>query len=74
MGSDPCYSSRGYGGAPTLVIPLLIFIATLILILWRPRGIREAWFAAAGAIAMLLAGAVDGGDVRDLAVETAPVL
>jgi len=74
VGSDPCYSSRGYGGAPTLVIPLLIFIATLILILWRPRGIREAWFAAAGAIAMLLAGAVDGGDVRDLAVETAPVL
>ncbi|OUM94821.1 MAG: hypothetical protein BAA04_11280, partial [Firmicutes bacterium ZCTH02-B6] len=70
----PARVIRGYGGAPTLVIPLLIFVITLVLILWRPRGIREAWFAAAGAMAMFCAGAVDGGDVRDLALETAPVL
>ncbi|HLT57588.1 MAG: hypothetical protein LOD91_05700 [Limnochordales bacterium] len=49
-------------------------MATLILVLWRPRGVREVWFAAAGAVAMLVSGAVDGTDVRSVWTETAPVL
>src|ERR1700737_4929055 len=36
-----------------------IFLATLVAIVTRPRGIGEAWSAAAGALLMLLTGAVN---------------
>jgi len=39
----------------------LIFVATLIAIVVRPRRIGEAWSAAAGAVLMLLTGAVNLG-------------
>ncbi|MHB8613473.1 MAG: ArsB/NhaD family transporter [Candidatus Dormibacteraceae bacterium] len=38
-----------------------IFVATLVAIVTRPRGIGEAWSAAAGAVLMLLTGAVNLG-------------
>ena len=38
-----------------------IFLATLFAIVTRPRGISEAWSAAAGAVLMLLTGAVNLG-------------
>jgi arsenical pump membrane protein len=36
-----------------------IFLATLFAIVTRPRGIGEAWWAAAGAVLMLLTGTVN---------------
>lgn len=51
-----------------------ILIVSLILILWRPLGIHEAWFAAAGAALMLAAGGVGWSDVVALADETGSVL
>lgn len=52
----------------------LLFALTVAGILWRPRGIHEAWIAGAGAAAMLLVGAVTPGAAAAVLAETAPVL
>lgn len=49
----------------TDALALAIVVATLAGILTRPRGIGEAWFAAAGGLAMVLVGAVGASAVRD---------
>ena len=41
----------------------LIFLATLALVIWQPRGLGIGWSAAAGAIAALLAGVIQPGDI-----------
>lgn len=41
----------------------LIFLATLALVIWQPRGLGIGWSAAIGAGAALLAGAVDLADI-----------
>jgi arsenical pump membrane protein len=41
----------------------LIFVATLILVIWQPRGLGIGWSAAAGAVAALLAGVIHVGDI-----------
>lgn len=53
---------------------MLIFAITLFLILWRPRGVREVWFAVGGAIVMFAAGYVGTDDVAELWTETGSVL
>src|SRR5690606_3720277 len=68
--SAPCYITSGNGGCTALLISLLIFAITLFFILWRPRGIREAWFAAGGAALMGAAGFVGWSDVVRLWAET----
>src|SRR5690606_27958655 len=72
--SAPCYITSGNGGCTALLISLLIFAITLFFILWRPRGIREAWFAAGGAALMGAAGFVGWSDVARLWAETGDVL
>lgn len=52
----------------------LLFAATVAGILWRPRGIHEAWVAGAGAALMLLLGAVSPAAAAAVLRETAPVL
>jgi arsenical pump membrane protein len=56
------------------VASLLILAATLVGILWRPRGISEAWIAAAGGVAMVLIGPMPVRDLPDLLRSTADVL
>ena len=56
------------------VTSLLILIATLIGILWRPRGLSEAWIAAAGGVAMVLIGPMPVNDLPPLLRSTADVL
>jgi len=42
---------------------ILIFVATLTLVIWQPRGLGIGWSAAAGAVAALLAGVIHVGDI-----------
>ena len=42
---------------------VLIFLATLILVIWQPRGLGIGWSASAGALAALLAGVIQPGDI-----------
>ncbi len=42
---------------------LVIFLATLVLVVWQPRGLGIGWSAMAGAAAALLAGVIGWADV-----------
>ena len=46
-----------------MLLPAVIFIATLVLVIWQPRGLNIGWSAAAGAGAALLTGIVQPHDV-----------
>ncbi|MDB5919690.1 MAG: arsenic transporter [Massilia sp.] len=46
-----------------MLIASLIFVATLVLVIWQPRGLGIGWSAAAGAVAALLAGVIHLGDI-----------
>ncbi len=56
------------------VTSLLILVATLAGILWRPRDIAEAWIAAAGGVAMVVIGPMPLADLPELLGSTAGVL
>lgn len=46
-----------------MLIAFLIFLATLILVIWQPRGLGIGWSASAGALAALLAGVIQVSDI-----------
>jgi arsenical pump membrane protein len=46
-----------------MLTALLIFIATLAMVIWQPRGLGIGWSAAAGALAALLAGVIHLSDI-----------
>ncbi|QNA89996.1 arsenic transporter [Massilia sp. Dwa41.01b] len=46
-----------------MLIASLIFLATLVLVIWQPRGLGIGWSAGAGAVAALLAGSVKIADI-----------
>ena len=46
-----------------MLIALLIFIATLVLVIWQPRGLGIGWSATFGAVAALLTGVIHLADI-----------
>ncbi len=46
-----------------MITALLIFIVTIVLVIWQPRGLGIGWSATVGAVAALLLGVVQPGDV-----------
>nr|WP_197986377.1 MULTISPECIES: arsenic transporter [unclassified Massilia] len=48
---------------PFVLIAFLIFLATLILVIWQPRGLGIGWSATAGAVVALLAGVIHVADI-----------
>jgi arsenical pump membrane protein len=46
-----------------VLIASFIFVATLVLVIWQPRGLGIGWSASAGAVAALLAGVIHVGDI-----------
>ncbi|MEG1054595.1 MAG: ArsB/NhaD family transporter, partial [Janthinobacterium sp.] len=46
-----------------MLTAFLIFLATLILVIWQPRGLGIGWSAAIGAGVALLAGVIQLSDI-----------
>ena len=46
-----------------MLIAILIFIATITLVIWQPRGLGIGWSASLGAVVALLAGVVQLSDI-----------
>ena len=46
-----------------MIAALCIFVATLVLVIWQPRGLGIGWSASAGALAALALGVVHLADV-----------
>ena len=46
-----------------MLIAFLIFVATLVLVIWQPRGLGIGWSASAGAAVALLTGVIQFSDI-----------
>ncbi|MDC7815747.1 arsenic transporter [Pseudomonas sp. BLCC-B112] len=49
-----------------MLIAVLIFIATIVLVIWQPKGLGVGWSAMLGAIVALLAGVVTLADIPEV--------
>ncbi|OJT49294.1 MULTISPECIES: arsenic transporter [Pseudomonas] len=49
-----------------MLIAVLIFIATIVLVIWQPKGLGVGWSATLGAVVALLAGVVTLADIPEV--------
>lgn len=50
----------------SVLLASIIFLLTLILVIWQPKNLSIGWSACGGALVALLVGVVDFGDVMDV--------
>ncbi|NGM88459.1 arsenic transporter [Parapusillimonas sp. SGNA-6] len=46
-----------------MLVPLLIFLVTIVLVIWQPRGLNIGWSATLGAVLALATGVVEVSDI-----------
>ena len=49
-----------------MLVALLIFVVTIVLVIWQPRGLGIGWSAMLGAVLALLSGVVHLGDIASV--------
>ncbi|MCM3784843.1 arsenic transporter [Neobacillus mesonae] len=60
------YCTWGLSLVATTILACIIFVITIVLVIWQPRNLSIGWSACGGAIIALLAGVVNFQDVYDV--------